>query len=115
MTKQSAPDFAARVRRAFENVSRWMNRCAGWVYVGAAIFITADVLSRQFLGFSSKSTVELTGYLLAIGISWGLGFALVGRAHVRFGGLINRLPLALRRALHAFASLLLAWFGCFLA
>ena len=115
MTKQSAPDFAARVRRAFENVSRWMNRCAGWVYVGAAIFITADVLSRQFLGFSSKSTVELTGYLLAIGISWGLGFALVERVHVRIDVLINRLPLALRQYLHALALVLLAVFAGFLA
>ena len=92
-----------------------MNRCAGWVYVVAAIFITFDVLARQFFGFSSKSTVEMTGYMLAVGISWGLGFALVERVHVRIDVLINRLPLGLRQYLHAFALLLLAVFAGFLA
>src|SRR3989442_3138335 len=115
MTKKSALDFATRARGAFECVGRWMNRCAGWVYIGAALFITSDVLSRQFLGFSSKSTVELTGYMLAIGISWGLGFALIERVHVRIDVLINRLPLALRQYLHALALLLLAVFARYLA
>lgn len=92
-----------------------MNRCAGWVYIGAALFITFDVLARQFLGFSSKSTVELTGYMLAVGIAWGLGFSLVERVHVRIDVLINRLPLRLRKYLHALALLMLAVFAGFLA
>ena len=92
-----------------------MNRCAGWVYIGAALFISFDVVARQFFGFSSKSTVELTGYMLAVGISWGLAFALVARVHVRIDVLINRLPLALRSHLHALALLLLAVFAGFLA
>ena len=104
-----------RARRKLENVNRWMNRCAGWIYFAAALFITFDVLARQFFGFSSKSTVELTGYMLAIGISWGLGFALVERVHVRIDVLINRLPLALRTYLHALALVLLTVFAGFLA
>lgn len=104
-----------RVRRAAETLSRWMNRAAGWMYVAAALFITFDVLARQFFGFSSKSTVEITGYMLAFGISWGLAFALVERAHVRIDVLINRLPLGARQYLHATALLLLAVFAGFLA
>src|SRR5579871_5302010 len=104
-----------RVRRLGEEAARWMNRVAGWIYIAAALFITFDVLARQFLGFSSKSTVELTGYMLAVGISWGLGFALVERVHVRIDVLINRLPLGLRQYLHVLALLLLAVFAGFLA
>jgi TRAP-type C4-dicarboxylate transport system permease small subunit len=108
-------DMIESARRRLEGLGRIMNRCAGWVYVLAALFITFDVLARQFFGFSSKSTVEITGYMLAIGISWGLACALVERVHVRIDVLINRLPLGARKYLHALALLMLAVFAGFLA
>ena len=101
--------------RSGERLALWMNRAAGWVYVAASLFITFDVLARQFFGFSSKSTVEMTGYMLAVGISWGLGYALVERVHIRIDLLINRLPIELRQYLHGFSLLLLAVFAGFLA
>ncbi|HZQ74766.1 MAG TPA: TRAP transporter small permease [Burkholderiales bacterium] len=104
-----------RARRVGERIATWMNRVAGWVYIAASVFITFDVLARQFLGFSSKSTVEMTGYMLAVGISWGLAYALVERIHVRIDVLINRLPLELRQYLHGISLLLLTVFAGFLA
>jgi hypothetical protein len=46
------------------------------------------------------------GYMLAIGIAWGLAHTLVTRAHIRVDVLVNRLPLGLRAWLH------LAWRCC---
>ena len=64
------------------------------------------MLARNFGGFSSRATTEITSYLLAFGIAWGLAHALATRAHIRIDVLVNRLPLGSRQFLHAFALLL---------
>jgi TRAP-type C4-dicarboxylate transport system permease small subunit len=103
------------VRRALEMAGRVMSGAAGWMYVACALFVTFDVLARQFLGFSSKTTTEITGYMLAFGIGWSLAYALTERAHIRIDVLVNRLPLGPRKYLHAIALALLAIFALFIA
>ncbi|MBP0447671.1 TRAP transporter small permease [Roseomonas sp. SSH11] len=88
---------------------------AGWNYVACAIFITADVLGRSFLGVSSAATIEITGYMLAGGIAWGLAHALARRAHIRVDALVNRLPARPRAVLHILALSLLGAFAVFSA
>jgi TRAP-type C4-dicarboxylate transport system permease small subunit len=80
-----------------------MNLAAGWLFVFCAFFITLEVLARNLLGFSTKSTTELSGYMLAVGISWGLANALAQRIHVRIDILVNKLPPGARPYLHAIA------------
>jgi TRAP-type C4-dicarboxylate transport system permease small subunit len=94
---------ASRQRRRLEAVSRVMNAVAGWVYVACALFVTVDVLGRKLIGVSSQGTTEITGYLLAFGISWGLGRALADRVHIRVDMLLARMPVALRAWMHALA------------
>lgn len=106
---------AARLRRAIGGLAAVMSAVAGWTYVAAALFVTADVLGRNFLRVSTASTVELTGYMLAGGIAWGLAGALLERAHIRVDVLANRLPLRLRQWLHLLALLLLGAFSGFVA
>lgn len=88
-----------------------MNAAAGWMFFICAAFITFDVLARSFLGFSSKSTTEVTGYMLAFGMAWGLAYTLLERGHVRVDMLVNRMPLGIRQYLHVVALLLLAVFA----
>jgi len=103
-TDEPAPLFvASRARQRLEVVARAMNAVAGWAYVACALFVTADVLGRKLLGISSQGTTEITGYLLAFGISWGLGHALAERVHIRVDMLLGRMPLALRGWMHALA------------
>ena len=90
-----------------------MSAAAGWMFFACAAFITFDVLARNFLGFSSKSTTEITGYMLAFGVAWGLANTLYERGHVRVDVLINRAPPGLRQYLHVFALLLLALFAAY--
>ncbi|MBK1658497.1 hypothetical protein CKO45_09665 [Paracraurococcus ruber] len=92
-----------------------MAHLAGWNYVACALFITFDVVARSLFGFSSKATIEITGYMLAGGIAWGLAHALARRAHIRVDVWVNRLPLTLRSWLHLLSLLLLLGFALFCA
>ena len=100
-----------KARSALRWTARVMNAAAGWMFFVCAAFITFDVLARNFLGFSSKSTTEVTGYMLAFGMAWGLAYTLLERGHVRVDMLVNRMPLGIRQYLHAVALLLLAIFA----
>jgi TRAP-type C4-dicarboxylate transport system permease small subunit len=102
-------------RRGIAAVATLMGYLAGWNYVLCALFITGDILGRNLLGVSSSSTVEVTGYMLAIGIAWGLAHTLAMRAHIRVDVLVNRLPLGLRGWLHLVSLALLGGFGLFCA
>src|SRR5262245_8100792 len=104
-----------RCRLVVTHVAAVMNYVAGWGFIFCAAFVTFDVLARNFAGFSSRATTEVTSYLLAFGISWGLAHALAMRAHIRVDVLVNRLPPQSRQFLHAFALLLMTGFALFIA
>ena len=55
------------------------------------IFIIADITLRQ-VGRSLGGSDEISGYAMAITASWGLGYALLERAHVRIDLVHRRLP-----------------------
>jgi TRAP-type C4-dicarboxylate transport system permease small subunit len=86
-----------------ERLGRLMGSLAGWMYLVCAGFIAFDVLSRRFLGFSSQGTTEISSYMLAFGISWGLAYVLATKGHIRVDVLIMRLPVRLRVYLHVLA------------
>jgi TRAP-type C4-dicarboxylate transport system permease small subunit len=101
------------LNRAIDKLARFMCACAGWLFVLCALFITFDVFARKFLGFSSQSTTEISGYMLGVGIAWGLAGAL-DAAHVRIDVLIQRVPSGIRGYLHWMALATLVVFICFL-
>ena len=107
--------LAAGSRRLVEALSERMCAVAGWIFIFAAVFIFSDVVTRTAFGFSSQATVEVTGFLLAVGMSWGFAFALKERAHVRIDVLLNKLPLRLRSSLHLLSFSLFLVFASFCA
>jgi TRAP-type C4-dicarboxylate transport system permease small subunit len=96
-----------RLQRGIETAGDVMADVAGWIYLLSAFFITFDVVSRRYLGFSSQGTTEITGYLLASAISWGLAHALSCRAHIRVDVLLTRFRVRVRAYLHTVALALL--------
>jgi TRAP-type C4-dicarboxylate transport system permease small subunit len=96
-----------RLRHPLERLSRLMGCAAGWVFVACAFFVTFDVISRKFAGFSTRSTTEITGYMLAFGLTWGMAHALATRSHIRVDMLLSRMPLRLRAYMHAVALVFL--------
>lgn len=105
----------ARLRATTEVVGRVMNGVAGWLFVACALFVSFDVLARKFLNVSSQATVEVTGYMLAVGLAWGLADALTTRAHIRVDVIVSKLPLALRAWAHGLALAFLAVLAFFFA
>lgn len=89
-------------------ISRWAMGIAGWCYMAMTLLISFDIFARRLLGFSSESTTEINGYLLAIGMSWGMAGTLFERGHVRIDVLLQRLPLNWRVLLHLLSLLALA-------
>jgi TRAP-type C4-dicarboxylate transport system permease small subunit len=108
-------EYPRAIRKAATAVASFMNYAAGWNFIFCAAFITIDVICRNFGGFSSSATTEITSYMLAFGLAWGLAHALATRSHIRIDVLVNRLPLGLRQYLHAFALVLLTALSVFLA
>ena len=86
--------------RALEWVSGKAMTIAGWCYLVITLLICFDIAARRLLGFSSEATTEVTGYLMAIGMSWGLAGTLFERGHVRIDVLVQKMPLKVRVWLH---------------
>lgn len=95
---------------ALEWLSRRAMTVAGWCYLLITALICFDIVARRLLGFSSEATAEVTGYLMAVGMSWGLAGTLFERGHVRIDVLVQKLPLKVRVWLHlaSLAALLVA-------
>ncbi|MDP3798896.1 MAG: TRAP transporter small permease subunit [Polaromonas sp.] len=91
--------------RSLEWLSHRAMHVAGWCYLGITLLITFDIIARRLMGFSTEATTEVTGYLMAIGMSWGMAGTLFERGHVRIDVLVQKLPLKVRVWLHM-ASLL---------
>jgi len=90
--------------------ARWGLWFGGALILLAAVLIGIDVLMRKFLARSIGGADELAGYSLAIGTAWGLGAALLDRAHIRIDSLYVLFPHKLRLALDVSALVLLVGF-----
>src|SRR5712691_3305715 len=92
--------------------THWGLWFGGALILLAAVLIGIDVLMRKFLARSIGGADELAGYSLAIGTAWGLGAALVDRAHIRIDSLYILFPNKLRLALDLAAlALFIAFFA----
>jgi TRAP-type C4-dicarboxylate transport system permease small subunit len=93
-------------------VARWGLWFGGALILLAAVLIGIDVLMRKFLAQSIGGADELAGYALAIGTTWGLGAALLDRAHIRIDSLYALFHQKLRLALDVLALVLfISFFG----
>jgi len=108
-------DHAMAGARRFAQWGLWFG---GALILLAAVLIGIDVLMRKFLDRSIGGADELAGYALAIGTAWGLGAALLDRAHIRIDSLYMLFPQKLRLALDIAALVaivsffsLIAWHG----
>ena len=93
--------------RRFAHWGLWLG---GALILLAAVLIGIDVLMRKFLNRSIGGADELAGYALAIGTAWGLGAALIERAHIRIDSLYVLFPRKLRLLLDLTALLLFVAF-----
>lgn len=90
--------------------AQWGLWFGGALVLLAAVLIGIDVMMRKFLDRSIGGADELAGYALAIGTAWGLGAALLDRAHIRIDSLYVLFPQKLRLGLDIVALVLFVGF-----
>ncbi len=93
--------FTSKVSR----VGAWL---AGALFVGAAALVSVEVFIRKVFNWSITGIDELSGFALAMGISWGLAFTLLRRAHIRIDTVLVILPVNMRALLDIFGTLIFA-------
>ena len=97
------------VVRGLSQAGLWFG---GALILLAAMLIGVDVVLRVGFNRSIGGADELSGYALAIGTAWGLGAALLDRAHIRIDSLYILFPTPIRLALDVLAlALFTAFFG----
>ena len=99
-----------QVMNGVRRFTHWGLWFGGALILLAAVLIGIDVLMRKFLTASIGGADELAGYALAIGTAWGLGAALIDRAHIRIDSLYVLFPRRLRLLLDLAALILLVAF-----
>jgi TRAP-type C4-dicarboxylate transport system permease small subunit len=99
-----------QVMNGVRRFTHWGLWFGGALILLAAVLIGIDVLMRKFLARSIGGADELAGYALAIGTAWGLGAALIDRAHIRIDSLYVLFPRTLRLLLDLAALILLVAF-----
>jgi TRAP-type C4-dicarboxylate transport system permease small subunit len=95
--------------------AQWGLWFGGALVMLAAVLIGIDVVLRKFFALSIGGADELAGYALAIGTTWGLGAALLDRAHIRIDSLYLLFPQKLRLVLDLAALVLLVGFFALIA
>jgi TRAP-type C4-dicarboxylate transport system permease small subunit len=99
-----------QVTNGVRRFTHWGLWFGGALILLAAVLIGIDVLMRKFLARSIGGADELAGYALAIGTAWGLGAALIDRAHIRIDSLYVLFPRKLRLLLDLVALVLFVSF-----
>ncbi|MFD0981420.1 MULTISPECIES: TRAP transporter small permease subunit [Tropicimonas] len=69
--------------------NRWVALLVGVLLLACVAFVLTDIVLRQ-LGSSLGGTDEISGYVMAIATSWGMGYALMELGHVRIDILRSR-------------------------
>ncbi len=110
--------FGAKLERAVTSLSTLLARAAGFAILGSALTIAIEVLARRLFSTSLIGADEISGYVLAIAVTWGASLAIIRRAHVRIDILHHQLPGRWAAALDLLAlaamlafTLLLAWYA----
>lgn len=80
--------------------TRRLTRYGAWFGGGliclSAFIVGFEVFIRKVFSISIGGADELSGFALAIGTAWALGFALLERAHIRIDSVYTWMPLPTR-------------------
>ncbi len=89
-------DRALRVCRVMGRGAAWLS---GFALIATCALVMVEVLLRKFLGMTLGGMDEITGYVLAVSVTWTLAFALLEQAHIRIDVLYNLAGRRMRAAL----------------
>src|SRR4051794_24946130 len=108
----AAPAAASSPKDRIETV---LATVFGTIFLGLAVVVTVETISRKVFNISLQGADELGGYALAVGSTIAFSLALMGRNHIRVDVFHERLPRAAQAFLNWFSVLSIAAFGIFVA
>lgn len=103
------------VSRALMPIARLLALVAGYLLLGLAVLVTAEILLRRFMNFSLQGGDEFGGYVLAILAAFGFSYALLERAHTRVEILVERVSSRTQAVLNLVAAWCIAFMASFMA
>ena len=114
--QHSADQFLTRVqavKRAKDRLFLGLGYLAGMLFTALAFFITYDAIARKWgdaIGIpTTRVTDEISGYIMAIAVTWGFAYTLRSEGHVRIDVLLPYMSHRLRR----WADFLAMWTTAF--
>jgi TRAP-type C4-dicarboxylate transport system permease small subunit len=111
----AAGSAAAPAAGGKERVESALATVFGLVFIGLALLVTIETISRKVFNVSLQGADELGGYALAVGSTIAFSLALMGRNHIRVDVFHELLP-PRAQAFANWASIVsLAAFGVFIA
>jgi len=111
----SVRSWSSRVERVVSALGWAMGLAGGALFFVTAGYIVFDVIGRNYTGFYSGATDELSGYALAIGTSWAMAFTLRRKGHVAIDIVTTHLPQRIRALLELVALVVMTVFAALLA
>lgn len=107
------------IKRRLDTFFLWTGYMAGILFALLAFFITYDVLARKWgyaLGIpTTRVTDEISGYIMALAVTWGFAYTLRTDGHVRIDVLLPHLPPRLRRGVDFIALVSTGFLACLFA
>lgn len=124
--RQTTPQSARALLDSIQTIKRLMDRfflltgyLAGILFMLIAFFITYDVIARKWghvLGIpTTRVTDEISGYLMALAVTWGFGYTLRTEGHVRIDVLVPYMPPRVRRWMDFIAMWTTGFLACLFA
>ena len=106
---------AAQAASSKNHVETVLATLFGVIFLGLAVVVTVETISRKVFNISLQGADELGGYALAVGSTLAFSLALMGRAHIRVDVFHERMPRRLQAFMNWFSVVSLAAFGLFIA
>src|SRR4051794_35618322 len=98
-----------------ERISRAAALICGYAYLGLCFLIGFEILARRFFHFSLQGVDEIGGYVLAITVAFGFGYALMQGAHTRIDIVLTYLGTRGRAICNLLALVGITVFASFMA
>jgi TRAP-type C4-dicarboxylate transport system permease small subunit len=112
----AVPEERAGVAASFKDrIETVLATVFGVIFLGLAVVVTVETISRKIFNVSLQGADELGGYALAVGSTLAFSLALMGRAHIRVDVFHEKFSPRVQAAMNWLSIVSLAAFGLFIA
>lgn len=95
--------------------SRLLDDIAGWGVVAVMFLVVVNILLRSFLNSPIQGIYEITGFITAVVIGFGLAWCAVQKSHIAIEFIVEKMPLKVQKAIHVVSGVLIMVFLMFIS